>query len=94
MFAAWLVFSCFIDSMLIQDVSITKYGGRLYLHTKPVDGDASTRIISRSEWDSRILVLSGTEDLRAVLYKKDDQWYFKFKDSDGWSSSGTANCSE
>lgn len=94
MLGAWLVFSCFIDSMLIQDISITKYSGRLYLHTQPADGDAVTRIISRDEWESRILVLSDSEDLRAVLYKQDGQWYFKFKDSDGWSSRGTANCSD
>lgn len=94
MLSAWLLFSCFIDSMIIQDVSITKYAGRLYLHTRPADGDATTRIISRDEWNSKILKLSDTEELRAALYKDGEQWYFKFKSADGWSSSGTANCSE
>lgn len=83
-----------MDSFLIQNVSISKYLGRYFLITQPVDGDATSRIIDKKQWEDRIIAISDTPELTGYLYKTNGEWFFKLKDADGWSSSGNASCAE
>ncbi|MGE0632292.1 MAG: hypothetical protein AB7O96_07790 [Pseudobdellovibrionaceae bacterium] len=85
---------CHLNSWHVEWASISYYNGNLFLLTKPADGDFTSQIIDEKQWEYRIIAIANTPDLKGILYKKEGQWFFAFKDSSGWSSSGNASCSE
>lgn len=85
---------CPLEGMKIESVTVSEYQGRLFLITKPYDGDMESRILDPKQWDYRMIEISNTSELQGVVYKYKDQWFFALKDSSGWSSSGNVSCME
>lgn len=83
---------CRFEHSPIQSAMVYELNGRLYVLTIPTEGEWIRRVLPAEEWSSRIIHLSDTQELKAVIFVRDDQWHFSFKGPNGWYMSGNADC--